>query len=143
MHSILENILLDFTEKDFLKTQKLIFFLEDQYDHLNDYIKKSISHIINYHHAVHSRIERRKIESELWDVLPCAYWERLLNQNYLATKNIIHTHFVSESDLNKLLEINNILHQLFEHNTHHRAQILYNLKENKLNIPNLNMILIQ
>jgi hypothetical protein len=144
MYSLIESILLDLTEKDYLKTQLLITTIEEQFDDIDDFIKKSISHILNFQHISNARCYAKKADSELWDLFPVVYWHRLHDQNYLETKNIIEGFFI-EHDLDdeKVLVFQRHLNNLFEHTNHHRAQMIRHLKLNDLRIPNMQMIMIQ
>lgn len=144
MYSLIERILLDQTERDYLKTQLLITTIEDQFDDVDDFVKKSISHILNYHHISNARLYSQNADSELWDMFPVVYWQRLHNQNYLETKNIIEGFFVeNELDDEKVLFFQRSLNNLFEHTNHHRAQIIRHLTLNDLKIPDMQMIMIQ
>jgi uncharacterized damage-inducible protein DinB len=144
MLNLIEGLLLESLEKDYLKTQCLISSIEAQFDSINDFIKKSISHIINFHHIFNARILSETPDSDLWDPLPLNYLSKLNLDNYISSKNIIEDFFISDSA--KELEIFaffNQMNKLFEHASHHRAQIVYVMKLNELKPPNFNLVLIQ
>jgi hypothetical protein len=144
MFNLIENILFDLTEKDYLKTQCLIASIEEQFDKVDDFIIKSISHILNVHHILNARLRSNFPDSDLWDVFPVIYWNRLHDQNYLETKNIIEDFFMNSGTDN--VEVLNFYHRfndLFENTNYHRAQMIMHLKQHDLKIPNLQMLLIQ
>jgi hypothetical protein len=144
MYNLLERIFLDAAEKDYLKTQLLITNIEEQYDDIDDFIKKSICHILNWHHIANARLLSRKPDSDLWDLLPVMYWNRLHDQNYFQTKNLIEVFFIDEMlNEEKVIIFHNHLINLFEHSIYHRSQLIFYLKQNDLKIPNFQMIMIQ
>ena len=144
MHSLIERLLLDCTEKDYLKTQLLISSIDEQYDSINDFIKKSISHIINSHHILNARLLIKNPESELWDPLPLNFLEKLHLDNYITTKNIIEDFFVnSDRSDERIFIFFNHLNSLYEHANYHRSQIIYVMKLSELKIPDFIMMLIQ
>lgn len=144
MHNLIEHLLLDCSEKDFLKTQLLISSIDEQYDSINDFIKKSISHIINAHHILNARLLLKNPESELWDPLPLNFLGKLHFDNYLTTRNIIEDFFVnSDCSDERIFIFFNHLNSLYEHANYHRSQIIYVMKLSELKIPDFNMMLIQ
>ncbi len=143
MYSLIERLLLESSEKDYQKTQLLISSIEDQFDFVNDFMKKSISHILNHHHILNSRLLSKNPESDLWDPLPLNFMSKLHAHNYIVTKNLIEQFFIENSNDRKITVFyNNLLH-LFEHSNYHRSQIIYVMKSNELKTPNLQMIMIQ
>jgi hypothetical protein len=144
MNSLIEHLLLDCSEKDYLKTQLLISSIDEQFDSINDFIKKSISHIINAHHILNARLRLKNPESELWDQLPLNFLGKLHFDNYITTRNIIEDFFVNSAISDEQIYIFfNHLNSLYEHANYHRSQIVYVMKLSELKTPDFNMMLIQ
>jgi len=143
----MKEFFLDKFEYDYFANKNWIKIIEDQEDQVSDFVRRSMSHIINVHHIWNSRLINKKAESELWDELPVIYLERLNEANYRQTVN-----FLELNELNKKInyhssegvklekEIIDILYHLLNHSNYHRAQITMDLKQNKLSFPSFNFI---
>jgi uncharacterized damage-inducible protein DinB len=143
----MKEFLLDKFEYDFYATKQLIEFIEKQEDSVSDFVKKSISHIINVGHIWNARIVGRKPESELWDRLPIYFLNQLHNQNYREILDYIENvelgekvKYHSSEGIRLDKEDLDILFHLLTHSNYHRAQIVMDLKQNGLNYPSLNFI---
>ncbi|MCH2225726.1 MAG: hypothetical protein MK066_13225 [Crocinitomicaceae bacterium] len=139
-----------FTDKfeyDFLSTKKWCEHVEEYEDDLNEFISKTISHIINVHHIWISRIQRTPIESHTWDRLPMSHWISLAQDNYRKTIDYLEQLEVLEKinyhdkegvKLEKMTI--DILYHILNHNNYHRGQIAREMRILGLTPPTFNFI---
>jgi len=93
------------------------------------------SHILNSHHIWNSRINHNATEMKVWGILDNNLLNIVINENYNKTLDII-----SSKDLNEINKYQNskgqefsnsiqdILFHIVNHTTHHRAQIVTELR---------------
>ena len=121
--------------------------LEDHENHLDDYVVKSISHIINVHHIWNSRLLDQQPESELWDILPISYWKKLAEQNSRETIDYLEKYelgekvnYHSSEGVKYSKKDIDILYHILNHSNYHRGQIALRMKELEIKPPSLNFI---
>lgn len=121
--------------------------MENQETELNEFMIKSMSHIINVHHRWNSRLFEEIAESGNWDILPIEYWMRFCEENYRQTvdfleKNELNQKIKYHSEEGVQLEkaVTDILYHILNHSNYHRAQIAREMKLAELNVPSLNFI---
>jgi uncharacterized damage-inducible protein DinB len=143
----MKEFLLDKFEYDFHATKAWIECITKQEDDVSQFVRKSISHIINVHHIWNSRLTDQKPESDLWDVLPVDFLLSLHQQNYRETIDYIEKIELGEkvnyhsSEGVRYAKIDlDILYHILSHSNYHRAQIVMDLKQNGLEFPSLNFI---
>lgn len=134
-------------EYDFHATKSLIEFIEKQEDLVSDYVKKSISHIINVHHIWNSRLNFKKAESGEWDVLPIHFLQKLHAQNYRETIDYLEkvelgekVNYQSSEGVRYKKSDMDILYHILSHGVYHRAQIVLDLKQHNLLYPSSSFI---
>lgn len=143
----MKDFFLDKFEYDHYAIKNWIEIIEQQEDEVSPFVIRSISHIINVHHIWNCRLFNKESESELWDVLPISYLERLNRLNYLETVD-----FLEKFELNEKIKyhssegvqltkhITDVLYHMLNHANYHRAQIVMDLKQNNLKHPSFNFI---
>ena len=143
----MKDFFLDKFQYDFFATKNWIKHIEDQEHEVSDFVKRSVSHIINVHHIWNARVLRKKIESELWDVLPVSYLMRLHEQNYRETVDFLEKYeleekvnFHSAEGVKMTKNVIDILYHILNHSNYHRAQIVMDLKQYGLDHPSFNFI---
>jgi uncharacterized damage-inducible protein DinB len=143
----MKEFFLDKFEYDFFATRNWIKCIEDQEDEVSDFIKRSISHIINVHHIWNARLLRRSVESDTWDVLPISYLNRLHEQNYRETVDYLEKYELEEKinyhsaqGVKLTKNVIDILYHILNHSNYHRAQIVMDLKQHGLESPSFNFI---
>ncbi len=121
--------------------------LDQHYDELNDFIKRSYSHILNVHHIWIARLEGKEPESFSFDVLPTNYWSKLANQNYLQTVEYLenidikdHMSYHDEEGVVMEKDVIDVLYHILNHSVHHRAQISRELRQLGIEPPAFNFI---
>lgn len=144
---MMKDFFLEKFEFDFYATEMCIDQIEKQEDVVSDFVKKSISHIINVHHIWNARLIEKKPESELWDVLPIHFLTQLNRQNHRETIDYIEKFELGEKvkyhssegvRLNKM-DID-ILYHILNHSSYHRGQIVLDLKRQNLLFPSFDFI---
>lgn len=144
---MLRSFFLDKFEFDFQVNRTWIEHLLQQEDHLNDFIRKQISHLINVHHIWLARVSGTTVESSSWDDLPSHYWIRLNEDNYRKTEEYL-LHFDYGEKINYHDEEGvpmekvaiDILYHVLQHSQYHRAQIARELRYLELPVPSLHFI---
>jgi uncharacterized damage-inducible protein DinB len=143
----MKDFLLDKFEYEFHAVKLWIECIEEQEDQVSDFVKRSISHIIDAHHIWNSRLLGRRAESELWDTLPIRFLQKLNQQNYrevldymenfeLGEKVNYHSSEGIRFDRTDL----DILFHVLNHSVYHRAQIVLDLKQQNLKYPSFQFI---
>lgn len=143
----MKDFFIDKFEYDFRSNQKWAEVLMNHEDNLSDFIRKSMSHIINVHHIWISRILDQKAESHSWDVLPVRYWDRLMHDNLQQTINYLEhveqsekINYHSEEGVQLSKSSIDILYHILNHSNYHRAQIAMELRKLGITPPNFNFI---
>lgn len=143
----MKDFFIDKFEYDFRSNQKWAEVLMKHEDDLSDFIRKSMSHIINVHHIWISRILDQKAESHSWDVLPVRYWDRLMHDNLQQTINYLEhveqsekINYHSEEGVQLSKSSIDILYHILNHSNYHRAQIAMELRKLGIAPPNFNFI---
>ncbi|MEY4605232.1 MAG: hypothetical protein RIT43_2524 [Bacteroidota bacterium] len=130
----METLLLSKLERDHLMNLALIKHIENHEEQITDAIYKYCSHLINTHHILNCRFSGLKPESEEWDVLPSIWHEKLQVENYRTSISLL-----DQSNVHPESRFN-FLYGILENNTHLRAQILFQLKELCIPLPNLTLL---
>lgn len=143
----MKEFFLDKFDYEFQALRIWIEFIEDQEDEIDDFVKNSISHIINTHHIWNSRLFGKNAESGLWDKLPIRYLQQLNQQNFRETIDYLEKielgdqiHYHSSEGVKMDREDIDILFHILNHSVYHRAQITMKLKESGLKYPSFNFI---
>ena len=116
-------------------------------DSVNTFILNQLSHIINVHHIWLSRLTSNKPESDIWDMHPSIYWDRLLQDNFRNTELYLK-HFGEETKINfhdsegvPITKTDvDILYHILNHSQYHRAQIARELRILDLPVPTASFI---
>lgn len=134
-------------EYDFRCNQQWIQVLEENEDHLNNFLKRSISHILNVHHIWICRLIGVKPDSEEYDILPISHWEQFAQQNYLQTIEFIKdldegdtTDYHTEEGKPVSKDVVDVLYHILNHSAHHRGQISKELRDQGIEPPSFNFI---
>lgn len=143
----MKEFFLDKFEYDYFATKNWIKCIEEQEDKVSPFVLKSISHIINAHHIWICRLLNKKAESELWDLLPISYMDRLHEHNYQETIDFLEKYELNEKvnyhsaeGVKMTKNISDVLYHVLNHNNYHRAQIVMDLKQHELKHPSYNFI---
>ena len=132
---------------NFYCNKKLI----DELQTISKVPKKSIklfSHILNAHHIWNKRLVGEEWNFKVWQVHEIKDWEDIHYENQRSTFEVIrNTH-----DFNKRIdyqttegrtfanELKDVLFHIVNHSSHHRGQILMNLRDKKIEPPSLDYI---
>lgn len=111
-------------------------------DQIPDNCIRLFSHILNAHHIWNQRIQGRPIEFGVWDLLDVNRWEDIHYENQRTSFEIVsntdtfderveYNNSTGDSFSNKLEDI---LFHIINHSTHHRGQIMMELR-NAGNVP--------
>lgn len=144
---MLRQFFLDKFEFDYQVNRTWSAHLQLYEDDSNQFINKQMSHIVNVHHIWVSRLESARPESNEWDVLPMAFWDRLLEENYRRTELYLR-HFDEASKTNyhdsegvpMQKSDSDILYHILNHSQYHRAQIARELRLLELPVPSMHFI---
>ena len=143
----MKEFFIDKFEYDFRSNQKWVEVLAKNEDDLSDFIRKSMSHIINVHHIWISRILEEKPESHSWDLLPVRFWDQLLCDNLRKTTEYLENfefsekiNYHSEEGVQLSKTAIDILYHILNHNNYHRAQIAMELRNLGISPPSFNFI---
>lgn len=127
--------------------RQLIIRLEEYEDLISPYITRQFSHILNVHHIWISRLLNRNPESSDWDLLPFSSWEKFAALNHLQTKEFLRfhsiqeiCHYTSSEGIKNSKQAADILLHIFNHSTHHRAQIIREMSEKGIPPSTINLI---
>lgn len=101
---------------------------------------KLFSHLLNAHHIWNARIVGNSATMEAWQIHPIKDWEDIHYENQRNTFEIItntddyEERIDYENSEGRLFTntIQDMLFHIINHSTHHRAQILMDLRENGL-----------
>jgi uncharacterized damage-inducible protein DinB len=134
-------------EYDFFASKNWIESLESQEDFVSEFTIRSMSHILNAHHIWNRRLLDKPLESELWDVFPIHFLQKLLEENYRETieylekvERIEKIKYHSSEGVAFEKSTMDVLYHILNHSNYHRAQIALDLKQNNLKTPNFNFI---
>lgn len=143
----MKEFFIDKFEYDFRSNQKWVDVLTKNEDDLSDFVRKSMSHIINVHYIWISRILEKKAESHIWDILPMHYWDQLMHDNLRQTieylEHVDHSEKVnyhSEEGVKLSKSSIDILYHILNHSNYHRAQIAMELRNLDITPPAFNFI---
>ena len=143
----MKDFFLDKFEYDFFASKNWIESLESQEECISEFAIRSMSHNLNVHHIWNRRLLNKQIESELWDVFPIHFLQKLLEENYRETVEYLEKFELTEkikyhSSEGVIFEKSTIdvLYHILNHSNYHRAQIALDLKQNNLKTPNFNFI---
>lgn len=118
-----------------------------QEDDVNDFIIKSLSHIINVHHIWNSRLIGIAPESDSWDTLPLRYMSKLAVENKNVTFNYLESwdsetkvDYHDSEGVQMTKDTVDVLYHVLNHSNYHRAQIAREMRVLGLEPPNFNFI---
>ena len=143
----MKDFFLDKFEYDFFATKNWIKVIKSQEDSVSEFVIRSMSHILNVHHIWNRRLLNKQIESELWDVFPIHFLQKLEEENYRET-----IEYLEKLELTEKIEYHSsegvvfekstidVLYHILNHSNYHRAQIALDLKQNNLKTPDFNFI---
>ncbi|MBD0779348.1 damage-inducible protein DinB [Maribacter sp. ANRC-HE7] len=111
-----------------------------KFDKVPDRSIELFSHILNAHHLWNSRILTKPISYKIWQIQPISDWADLHYDNQRTSFDIVtHTNEFEkrvdyENTEGRLFTntIQELLFQVINHSTHHRAQIAMDLRANGL-----------
>jgi uncharacterized damage-inducible protein DinB len=134
-------------EYDFFASKNWIESLESQEDFVSEFAIRSMSHILNVHHIWNRRLLDKPLESELWDVFPIHFHQKLLEENYRETIEYLEKleqtekiKYHSSEGVGFEKSTTDVLYHILNHSNYHRAQIALDLKQKNLKTPNFNFI---
>ena len=143
----MQDILRDRFKIDLSRNLQLFNILSQNEEHLNSFIKRSFSHIINTHYIWLCRIEGSSPESNFWDQLPLHHGEKFLQENYLRTISYLDDHelqqkvnYHDEEGVKLDDSLGNILLHVLDHGNYHRGQISMELRKQGVTPPSMNLI---
>jgi uncharacterized damage-inducible protein DinB len=134
-------------EYDFFASKNWIESLESQEEFVSEFAIRSMSHILNVHHIWNRRLLDKPLESELWDVFPIHFLQKLLEENYRETIEYLEKleqtekiKYHSSEGVGFEKSTTDVLYHILNHSNYHRAQIALDLKQKNLKTPNFNFI---
>lgn len=143
----MKEFFIDKFEYDFRSNQTWIEVLTKNEDELSEFVRKSMSHIINVHHNWISRINNTKSESHIWDQLPLRFWDQLVHDNLRKTIDYLEhvedtekIYYHSEEGVQLSKSSIDILYHILNHSNYHRAQIAMELRNLNITPPAFNFI---
>ena len=143
----MKDFFLDKFEYDFFASKNWIKVIESQEDFVSEFVIRSMSHILNLHHIWNRRLLDKQVESELWDIFPIHFLQKLQEENYRETIEYLEKLELTEkikyhSSEGVALEKRaiDVLYHILNHSNYHRAQIALDLKQNNLKTPDFNFI---
>ncbi|WP_318312351.1 DinB family protein [Flagellimonas crocea] len=94
------------------------------------------SHILNAHHIWNQRILGEPTEFGVWDVHPLSQWEDIHYENQRTSFEIVsnsdtfeeRVEYVNSQGNNFSNQLKDILFHIINHSTHHRGQIMVELR---------------
>jgi uncharacterized damage-inducible protein DinB len=143
----MKDFFLDKFEYDFFASKNWIKVIESQEDFVSEFVIRSMSHILNLHHIWNRRLLDKQVESELWDIFPIHFLQKLQEENYRETIEYLEKLELTEkikyhSSEGVALEKRaiDVLYHILNHSNYHRAQIALDLKQTNLKTPDFNFI---
>ena len=139
--------LLQLLEYTFWANDLFIVRLKEQ-DEVTEVISNQLSHILSAHRMWLTRIAGRGTLASVWDIINRQSWEGVNIELYSETCDI-----VKSMDLQKLITYKNskghlfqdtledIIHHIINHSTHHRAQVALTMHKQKILPPQSDYIL--
>ncbi|MFZ9029007.1 MAG: DinB family protein [Crocinitomicaceae bacterium] len=143
----MKDFFIDKYEYDLQTNKRWINKVIQQEEGINDFIIKSLSHILNVHHIWNSRLLGTQPESGLWDKLPLDYATKFAVENRNVTISYLETwdheakvdfHDSEGTLLSK--DTVDILYHILNHSNYHRAQVARELRTLGLEVPSFNFI---
>lgn len=119
-----------------VQNQKLTDLFLEKPHLLNDYNSRIFSHIIDAHHIWNNRLERTVPVLGVWDIIEPVNMGKLIEENHL---NILN--YIQKCDLNEKIsyktskgipmisKVEDILFHMVNHATHHRGQVLSEIRK--------------
>lgn len=144
---MIKEFFADKFEYDLQSNLAWIKVMEEHEDELNDFIQKSLSHILNVHHIWNSRLLEQIPESASWDKLPLLYADKFALENYRTSIS-----FLEQTDLDEKINYHDeegvplsrqaidVLYHILNHSNYHRAQISRELRDLGITPPSFNFI---
>ena len=143
----MKDFFVDKYEYDLQTNKRWISKVLQQEEGVNEFIIKSLSHILNVHHIWNCRLLGAVPESGLWDKLPLDYATKFAVENRNVTISYLETwdheakvdfHDSEGTLLSK--DTVDILYHILNHSNYHRAQIARELRTLGLDVPSFNFI---
>ncbi len=118
-----------------VQNQKLTDLFLEKPHLLNDYNSRIFSHIIDAHHIWNNRLERTVPVLGVWDIIEPVNMGKLIEENHLNSQN-----YIQKCDLNEKIsyktskgipmisKVGDILFHMVNHATHHRGQVLSEIR---------------
>lgn len=143
----MKDFFLDKFEFDLQSNRTWIDKVLSQEDQINDFIIKSLSHILNVHHIWNCRLTGSVQESGLWDILPLDYAEKFAVENRNVTVSYLESwdaatkiEYHDSEGVVMSKDTVDVLYHILNHSNYHRAQIARELRVLGLKVPNFNFI---
>lgn len=143
----MKEFFIDKYEYDLQTNKRWINKVLEQEDKVNDFVIRSLSHVLNVHHIWNCRLLGKLPESELWDNLPLEYATKFAVENRNVTiaylENWDHEAKVDFHDSEGTLlskDTIDILYHILNHSNYHRGQIARELRIIDLDVPSFNFI---
>ena len=143
----MKNFFVDKFDYDLQTNKRWIENVIQQESHVNEFIIKSISHILNVHHIWNSRLLGTLPESGLWDKLPLDFALQFATQNRNVTVSYLEywdyqtkVDFHDEEGALMSRDTIDILYHILNHSNYHRGQISLELRNIGLKVPSFNFI---
>jgi len=143
----MKDFFVDKYEYDLQTNKRWINKVLQQEEGVNEFVIKSLSHILNVHHIWNCRLLGTVPESGLWDKLPVDYATKFAVENRNVTISYLETwdheakvdfHDSEGTLLSK--DTIDILYHILNHSNYHRAQIARELRTLGLEVPSFNFI---
>ncbi|MDF0714621.1 DinB family protein [Muricauda sp. 334s03] len=105
-------------------------------DHVPDNCIRLFSHILNAHHIWNQRIQERPAEFGVWDLHDTGLWEDIHYENQRTSFEVIsntdtfdrRVEYTNSTGKNFSNKLEDILFHIINHSTHHRGQIMMELR---------------
>lgn len=143
----MKDFFVDKYEYDLQTNKRWINKVIQQEEGVNEFVTKSLSHILNVHYIWNCRLLGTVPESGLWDILPVDYATKFAVENRNVTISYLETwdheakvdfHDSEGTLLSK--DTIDILYHILNHSNYHRAQIARELRTIGLEVPSFNFI---
>lgn len=118
-----------------VQNQKLTDLFLENAKLLNDYNSKIFSHILDAHHIWNNRLNHTMPDLGVWEIIEPENMSKLIEENHLNSLN-----YIQKCDLNEKIsyktskgipmysKVEDILFHMVNHATHHRGQVLSEIR---------------
>lgn len=125
----------------------IFLLLIEHEDKFSERVVPLVNHIVNLHHLWNNRIESLEVPNGVWEIHKFKELLRINHNNHERSRNLMINYspeqevfYVSHQGIKYKNTVQDILFHIINHSTHHRAQLVVEMKKSGIDPPTLDYI---